>query len=266
MPTTIEPDIEGLARVEAGGSGIFFPGDGDLVDQNIDGGDYNCDSGPDLEPPTGCPAPGPTAYSYSRTFHHDAESFSGSGIFANEIHPPPDLALVALSVGVDLFPYTIGCRTGVDGDDPGFGCHTPAVYDEATITIEHLTSIGAGVADFHPVTGWTTLMYNPGRSPDYFDSFDYDNDIGAGWSQGGGALIRPPSPAYTDPDPLDPMIEYVPFLWRWRDIVDTTVSLIVDGGEWHRVFAEARGLSLTIVPYRYLSPPAHSASGWMHVL
>jgi hypothetical protein len=265
-----DPTISGLTRqaFHLGGES-----EADPVDLQPPVPTYSCIGGEPviLFPPISCPNPGPDGWSSSFTINPHQETFPGSGIWIDEIYPPPDLALIEIEVGLVFSPYTIGCRRYAgDGGTAEFGCLTPAEgYGEASFTIEQDTGVGLGVADFQPagVTPWN-LSYDPGRDPDYFDGFDMDNEIGPTWSQGGLALMKPPDPFYDDPDPLDPSLPYVPYLWRWRDILATTITIDVSGDTWHRIrdLGSVQGMRVTITPYRYNVPPVHSGTGGQHVL
>lgn len=250
MPTDVSPEIAGLNRFDATGSPVLFAGDGSTADNDEFGTTYSCDGGIGF-PDVTCLNEGPSSYSLARTLQRHTEWFPGAGVFADDLYPAPDLALVVAEVNLNLFPYSLACLSD-PGQPGGFGC---ADYhgDEAAVTLDFVTPGGTGTPNFvDPVPGWTTDTWNPGRDPAYTPGGD--------WVQQGVAIVSPPAPIYTDPDPLDPNIDYAPHLWRWRDVIGAEMTLNADatGDGWGRVFAEAGGFRWFVTLYSYVTPPPHS--------
>lgn len=266
MPDAHDPDISGLNRVLGPFDRRVFAAQN--ADEVVTVGDtYECPGGVSIvTPPVFCPGLGAGDYSDSFTIPDH-----WSGPFADELYPPPDFALVEVEVGFELFPYTRFCRGGVDTDcDRDYWCATPAIAEEAEISVGLDSAAGAGAADWHPagIAGWAPRAYDPGRDPAYFDSFDPGCDVGPSWLQRGFALLAPPATAYSDPDPLDPALPYVPFLWRWRDILGATLTISAASlTGWHALTqAGASGWELHVRPYWYIAPPVTSPTGTVYWL
>lgn len=263
-----DPDIAGLQKIRTafGNRVTFAEGDSESLGSPT----YICPPADPLLPDIFCPAPIEDFFGWDTSFTIPSHwQFAASSVYSDSPGFEPDLALLQVDVNFALSPYTNGCRIdqAIPCDDSLYGCLVPAFADDPTDSTEVAeldAAIGGGAADWHPagITPWNPDTWDPARDPAYFDGFNPECDIGPNWTQGGIALLTPPSSFYSDPDPLDPSLPYTPFLWRWRDIVGQTFHLQASGS-WHSF---AVTWSITAVPYRYITPPVTSPTGTVYWL
>lgn len=271
-----DPDISGLQKIlTAFGTRVLFA-EGDSV--SFGSPTYTCAPADPLLPDIFCPGPiSDDAFEvegfgsgWGTSFTIPSHwQFGASSVYSDSPGFEPDLTLLQIEVDLALSPYTSGCRidSPIPCDSSRYGCALPAAADDPTATAdlaEFDAAIGGGTPDWQPagITPWNLDTWDPARDPAYFDGFNRLCEIGPNWTQGGIALLTPPSSFYSDPDPLDPGLPYTPFLWRWRDVVGQTFRVRVPG-LWHSFGVT---WSITAVPYRYITPPVTSPDGTVYWL
>jgi hypothetical protein len=245
MPVS-PPDIEGLNLIHdyaALGAPVVSFGATRTVDPDSIGPYIEC--GNELIH-IACPGSLGSGDTYDESFTIP-EHWSTGAILVDDIIPRPDFALVQADIGFSFEGSAPGC-------DGPFTC-SDVVRTDVDIFLLFTGAAGDGTTDWHPAGFDPNPPYAPGMAPGGTGS----------WTQGGHVFFAPPATVYTDPDPLDPSIDFVPYLWNWDDVVGSTFYIFVPPGGVHaRHEAGGPAWELVVTPYRRIRPAP--STNWMQVL